>query len=734
MLQVAISSDFLRAFATIPRNKQKAVRRALEKFKEDPTQKSLNYEPISAMRDNKVRTLRAGDDYRIVVIAPPEGNVYLILWVDHHDEAMAWAKNKVFEVNQYTGTFQVWESAEGVAHSPPASDVSASGKKGAAKKAAAARRLLSDHDDDTLLLLGVPEPLLPAVRGLFTEADLDGLARFLPREASDALYCLVSGYTTEQTIDELERRASERKEAAAARIDTRDIAAALEREETKAQFKVLEDGHELNEMLNAPLAQWRIFLHPSQQRLAKLEAKGPIRVLGGAGTGKTVVAMHRARHLAKQALAHSEGRILFTTFTKNLAGDIESQLDALCGPERQRIDVQHLHGWASRFLASRGLEVRYATDAQQNRFWEQAVSEAAPEGLDDPDFLREEWACVVQAQGLLSEMQYLKARRTGRGRRLSRAQRKQVWRVFANYRSQLERAGSMEADDMVREARLLLEQGSAPLYASVVADEVQDFAEGDLKLLRCLAAKGPSDLFLVGDGHQRIYGRAASLSRAGINVRGGRTRRLKVNYRTTQRIRGWAVALLAGMHVDDLDEGVDTLKGYYSLRQGAAPNLAHWATEAEEAEFIVQQLRGWIEAGASEPGFSLSSLCLVARHGRQLEKRYKPLLEKAGIPARLVSKDENKLGEGVRLATMHRVKGLEFPKVIVAGVQDGELPTPRKRLPDETSRQQHEQSERRLLFVAATRARDELVVTGFGAECRLLAAAPVHAPRAAGAA
>jgi mRNA-degrading endonuclease RelE of RelBE toxin-antitoxin system len=714
MPQVAISSDFLVSFATIPRGKQKAVRRALEKFKQDPTQGSLNFEPIHDMRDSKVHTLRAGDDYRIILVAPPEGNVFLIMWVDHHDEAMNWARNKVFEVNQYTGTFQVWEGTEGTAAHQPTNDVSKPKKR--KSDPPSGKRLLSGYDDDTLLLLGVPEALLPAVRALHTEPELDQLARFLPREASDALYCLVSGYTTEQTIEELDRRAGERKAAAAVRIDTQDIAAALERDETKAQFKVLADGHELNEILNAPLSQWRVFLHPSQRRLVEVAASGPVRVLGGAGTGKTVVALHRARHLAKRALG-SDGRILVTTFTKNLAGDLEAHLDALCGPERARIDVQHLHGWAAQFLKSRGSKVSFASDEQRAHHWEVAVSEAAPDGLDDPDFLQDEWSSVVQAQGLLEEGDYLTARRAGRGRRLSRVERKEVWRVFACYRSKLERSGLMEADDIVREARLLMARGGAPLYTAVVADEAQDFSENDLRLLRKLAPEGPDDLFLVGDGHQRIYGRVASLSRAGINVRGGRTRRLKLNYRTTQRIRSWSVALLAGMHVDDLDEGEDTLKGYYSLRQGKAPHCAHFATEAEEAKFVVEQLRTWIDAGKDDPAFGPSSLCVVARHRRQLEGRYKPLLEQAGIPTRLVTREESKLGEGVRLATMHRVKGLEFSKVLIAGVQDGEFPTPRKRHTDEMSRLQHEESERRLLFVAATRARDELAVTGFGKRC-----------------
>jgi superfamily I DNA/RNA helicase/mRNA-degrading endonuclease RelE of RelBE toxin-antitoxin system len=718
MLQVAISSDFLRSFATIPRNKQKAVRRALEKFREDPTQPSLNYEPIRDMRDSKVHTLRAGDDYRIIVVSPPEGNVYLLMWVDHHDEAMSWARNKVFEVNKYTGTFQVWEGTEakGPGANRPTNDRSPANDVG--KKAATrSKRLLSEHSDDALLLLGVPEPLLPAVRGLHTESDLDALARFLPREASDALYCLVSGYTTEQTIDELERRSQAPQQAPEDAIDTSDLGAALARDETKAQFKVLGDDHELTEILNAPLSQGRIFLHPSQARLVALKSSGPVRVLGGAGTGKTVVAMHRARHLARDVFTGSDQRILFTTFTKNLALDIRAQLQELCGPEVERIDVLHLHGWASQFLESRGVKVRLIAADTARRFWDQAFAEAAPEDSFDLDFYQDEWRAVVQAQGLLSEADYLKARRSGRGTRLTRPQRQKVWRVLSNYRSRLDRFGSLEADDLIREARLLLEQNdSVPLYSAVVADEVQDFSEGDLELLRRLAPEAPNDLFLVGDGHQRIYGRVASLSRAGINVRGGRTRRLKLNYRTTQHIKTWAVALLSGMLVDDLDEGEDSLKGYYSLRRGSEPLLRHWKSEREEADFIVQQIRAWLSDSETQPGDGSTSICLVARHKHQLENRYKPLLQQAGIAARIVTKEERS-GDGVRLATMHRVKGLEFPRVLIAGVQDGEVPHPRKHFADDTARQQHEDSERRLLFVAATRARDALTVTGFGPEC-----------------
>jgi superfamily I DNA/RNA helicase len=265
---------------------------------------------------------------------------------------------------------------------------------------------------------------------------------------------------------------------------------------------------------------------------------------------------------------------------------------------------------------------------------------------------------------------------------------------------------------------LLLEAGKVPQrYAAIVADEVQDFSESELRLLRAMVPQGPNDLFLVGDAHQRIYGHKASLSRCGINVRGLRSRRLRLNYRTTQSIRNWSVGVLRGMSVDDLDEGTDdALKGYHSLRQGELPEVVHHATEKEEAAFIVARIRSWTGEQARRP----SDLCVVARTNGQLEKRYAPLLREAGFPVQFIKRDEASLGDGIRLATMHRAKGLEFPCVLIAGVHEGSVPLALRSYADEMVRKDHLDTEKRLLFVAATRARDELVVTGFGTKSPLL--------------
>jgi len=706
MPQVALSADFLKAFAKIPRSQQKKVRQFLDKFRADPTPASIKYEPIADVRDPKVRTVRIDKAYRGIVIHPPKGDVYLMVWVDHHDEAMGWARNKVFEVNQRTGSFQVWEPVEGAAE-PAAAEPAVPVVE---PEVVGPGFLLAGHANETLLLFGVPEPLLAAVRTLRTDADLDQLAPYLPDEAADALYMLAAGFDPDQTLEELERVTDTGERDVPETVDSQDFVAALERPESKRQFKIVEDDHELHDILNAPLELWRIFLHPSQEKLVKIRSNGPSRVLGGAGTGKTVVAMHRARHLAADVFNTSGDRILFTTFTKNLAADIAHQLDDLCGAERDRIEVANLDRWAHRFLKAQGLRFKTISQDQARRIWSEVYGEVGDEAFSEA-FCVEEWRQVVQARDVVDPEGYLRARRVGRGTRLSRGQRKAVWNMMAAYRRRLERDNLLELDDVIRQARLMIEtEPSLVRYRAVVADEVQDFSPSDLRLLRALVPEGPDDLFLVGDAHQRIYGYRTSLSRCGINIRGRRSRRLKINYRTTERIRNWAVALLHGLEIDDLDEGVDTMKGFRSLRPGVDPRIHHWDTPDEEGAFVVETVKSWLEHRSPE------QICITARRHALISDRYLPLLEQAGIPAvEIKTDDEASLPSGVRIATMHRVKGLEFPCMLLAAIQAGEIGRlQNKDFPDDASLQAFLQQERCLVYVAATRARDELVVTGFG--------------------
>ena len=702
--RVAVSKEFMESYSRLPKVIQKKVREFTEKFQRDPTQSGINFERIEAARDEKVRSVRIDQAYRAIIVHPPKGDVYLCVWVDHHDDAYRWVRDKRFEVNPTTGVFQLFEMVEEAAEEVVARESAVDEQ---------AVELLASFDDEDLLLAGVPAPLLAAVRALQSEEDLDRLAPHLPSEAAEMLYLFAAGYDLVGAIEE-----AERSKAKLAAVDVEDFEAALAKPESRQHFKVVEDERVLEEMLDAPLEQWRIFLHPSQRKLAEIQANGPVRVLGGASTGKTVVLMHRAKHLASEVFNGKDDRILVTTFTRNLAMDLKANLENLCGDAMERIEVTNLHSWCASFMRKQGHRFAIVDEPERERLFDQARSEMG--GDEFPlRFYREEWDQVVQAQDVRERDGYLTARRVGRGTRISRRQRAQIWQVLARYRELLQENRWMEWQDAVRETRLFIEkQKIATPYRSVLADEVQDFTAPELRLLRTLAPVGANDLFLVGDGHQRIYGQPTRLGSCGIEIR-GRARRLKLNYRTTEQIRDHAVAILEGREIDDLDGGLDDMKGYFSLRRGPKPEIQHFAREAEEATSIMEKIKAWLEEVPPE------SICLAARTRAQLRDRYERLFETENIPVVVVEKDPESEARkpGVRLATMHRMKGLEFSRVLLAGIQEGTMPLVQRDgpSPDEASVEDHELKERCLLYVAATRARDELFITGYGTRSPFLA-------------
>ena len=697
--RVAISLSYLDAEARLPQTQQKKSREFLSKFMANPTSPGLNYECIKQAKDPNLRSLRIDKSYRAIVMHPPAGDVYVVLWVDKHDDAYAWACKYRCGINPKVGNLQLFAVEEIAAPTAPLMSPQAV----APTFEAPTHSLFDGIGDDALTAVGVPPMLLPSVRALKTDDDLDSVAPYLPSDAREALYYLASGYSPEDVLEELSRP----KPPAA--VDVEDFGAALDHPVSKATFAEVKTQDELEAILNAPLAQWRSFLHPSQEQLVRWNTNGPVRVLGGAGTGKTVVLIHRAQRLLSEVFP--EGRVLVTTFTRNLANDIAETLKGLCSPtEAARLDVMNIHAWALRYLSKKGGNYRAASPTQRDKLFRQAVEEKGQKAFP-LSFFREEWERVVQDHDVTERSDYLLITRVGRGTPLSRRDRATVWSVFERYRTLLNLERLVEVDDLIREARLDLEAnaGNAP-YCAVLADEIQDFRTADLKLLRALVPKGPSDLFLVGDNYQRIYPRTTSLAACGIEVR-GRSRHLKVNYRTTQQIRSWAVAALQGERLCELDEEANSLKGYHSLRAGTPPVVEHFATFEDEVQSITARVRSWLEAGVPA-----EHLCLTARTNDLLSQRYQPALKQNGIACQLLDADGSAaVGKGVRLATMHRMKGLEFPHVIIAGINADTLPLKLPySFPDEASRDDFETGERCLLYVAATRARDELAVTGWG--------------------
>lgn len=651
--KVALAQDFLVNLATLPSVVQGKILKWALRFQSDPTSNGINYEPIHAARDKNLKSVRIDQDWRGIVFKPPAGDVYVLMYVDRHDAAYNWAEGRRIAINPTTGALQVFavesllEPAMAQARN---TEVALAHMAEPAKAAAPIFLSLSDQD---LLAIGTPQELLTQVRSIQSEAELDALQSFLPVEAYEGLFLIAAGDTVSDVLIARETRIDKP-------IDTEDFAAAIETPESQARFVVVADEETMVAMLNAPLAQWRVFLHPTQRKLAQGDRSGPMRVLGGAGTGKTVLAMHRAKWLAEQRAA-TDKKVFFTTFTRNLAADIEENLKTLCNPSiMQRIEVKNLDAWVNSFLRRHKYEHKIIYNRKHDEAadaWQSALALQDSSLALSAAFYEEELERVVLAQGVTTRDEYRMAKRTGRGTVLNRGKRDAIWPVFEEYRAQLASRKLKEVDDAYRDAAALL-QDKPQGYSSVIVDETQDFGPQALRLLRALVPKEKNDLFFVGDGHQRIYSRnRASMSACGIDIR-GRARKLYLNYRTTEEIRRLAVATLEGCEVDDLDEGADEVKRYKSLSHGPAPRTLDFP----HLEDALASLSPLLKASLAEG----RSVCVIVPTKHDASAVNASL--KAGkISATILGPDERDQpdSKSVRIATMHRSKGLEFDEVVL---------------------------------------------------------------------
>jgi UvrD/REP helicase N-terminal domain/UvrD-like helicase C-terminal domain len=659
--KVALSQDFLLHLAKLPAVVQGKVLKWAIRFQTDPTASGFNYEKIRAARDPHLRSVRIDGDWRGIVFVPPRSDLYILLYVDHHDEAYRWAENRKLTINPVTGAMQVVLIEEVSAPPEPA----APAVRWSQPEMVARQRLFAALSDADLLSLGTPADLLARVRQIASEAELDALQPVLPIEAYEGLFLVAAGDTVSQVLSARETQVDRP-------IDTEDFARSVETAESQSRFVVVDNDEALTAIMNAPLAQWRVFLHPLQKRLAVGDRSGPVRVLGGAGTGKTVLAMHRAKWLAEYATPEGK-KVLVTTFTRNLAIDLETNLNTLCTRDiMSRIEVRNLDAWVLRFLRSKRYEqsIVYGRQDEAAACWHLALAvKDAALGLDD-DFYAAELEQVILAQGIATLDAYRSARRVGRGVVLSRAKRDAIWPVFEEYRAQLASRRLKEVDDAYRDAAQLIEKDRYYPYSAIVVDETQDFGPQALRLLRALIEPGKNDLFFVGDGHQRIYHRnKAAMSRSGIDIR-GRARKLYVNYRTTDEIRRQAVALLEGVTVDDLDDGTDDNSRYKSLSHGPAPIVESCPSREALIERVKAILADW---GVVPEVAHLGATCIMAE-SKASRDQLRTALGSAGYAVESIEADTRVRAEAncLLFATMHRAKGLEFQNVIVTSIAVGQ--------------------------------------------------------------
>jgi hypothetical protein len=687
-----IDKEFLSGYAKLEKSVQRAVDKTFELFAEH-THAGLHLEKLRNAKDPRIRTIRITDFWRGVVLAPERGDEYLLLTVLPHDKATAFATSKKFTVNHALGVLEVRDQSALEGFQPALAQ--------AADKTAT--RLFDGVNDSDLILLGIDSDILPVVRLLTSEQHLLALGGLLPEPQYNALIALATGMTPDEAWQEISTYLADTEPPD--EVDQNDLGAAIER--TPDRYVGVSGPDELADILAHPFAAWRTFLHPRQRRVAyRPSHRGPVLVSGGAGTGKTVTVLHRAAFLAKRLPPGTGKDILITTFNRGLADSLDELLAVLVEDDtvRGRIDVVNVDQLANQIVRNaEGRKVDIVDRPTVDKLWHDASQ--ATGGSLSASFLRGEWERVILAQDLPDRDAYLACERPGRGKpvRTHSLVREQAWSAISGVLDQLRRTDAGRTHLQVAAAAAnLLAQRPVPPYRHVLVDEGQDLHPAQWRLLRRAVPRGADDLFIVSDPHQRIYANQVSLAKLGIEVR-GRSSKLTVNYRTTEEILMWAVRMLAGRPAQGLDDMEDTLAGYHSPMHGGRPVIAAFPNWSSELDGIVATVRAWLDAGVEPHAIGVAARTTAKCRDIQ------SALAGAHISARAP--------HGVRVRTMHKMKGMEYRCVLVAGVDAATVPmaaalTPRDE--DPVAHEQDRQRERCLLFVACTRARDALHVTHSG--------------------
>ncbi|GAA1376682.1 UvrD-helicase domain-containing protein [Catellatospora chokoriensis] len=695
-LRTLVSAD--KEIMKLSRTDKGAVYEFQHKFRHNPANPGLHLKQLKG--DAKLWSARVNAELRAILLHIAAQD-YLLIDVKHRKEVYDDLDRYTYKVNRVTGGIEVIDLE-------PVGD-SIIGRLLPAESAP----LFAKFSDAQLLELGVAEPLLEHVRKVSNEEELLALLEIAPQLTADVLFALNDGMTYEQVREQVTDpvRSDDL-------VDPDDLVAAVARPATQ----VTSDDEALQAMLGESFERWQIFLHPTQRKLVEKTTSGATRVGGGPGTGKTIVALHRVAHLAAELEAGADKPILLTTFNRNLAADLRTRLIALGGQELlARVEIINIDKLASRIVAESktGVGKRVVDDTRVADQWRAFLAEIGETGWD-AEFLTAEWTQVILGQVLNSRSEYFKARRPARGRPVSREERDEIWRLTERFATWLDNQGIWTWRQVAAEAARLEIDRAARIdevgpggslrhrYRHVVVDEAQDLSAAHWKMLRAMVPVGSDDMFLVGDTHQRIYDNHVTLSSLGINIR-GRSARLTLSYRTTRQILAAALEMMTGEVYDDLDGGEDNLAGYRSLLRGGRPTFHAASTWAQEKNNIADQLQAW-----GNPVDGSVAICVPTR---ELVAEVTARLQADGVAVVEIGPDGPKGGEGVHIGTMHRFKGLEYQRMIIAGVSDGLVPRQmigQWRDTEPKRYQRERQRDRSLLFVAATRARDELAVFWHG--------------------
>ena len=669
-----IADTFVDSLAKLNNQEQKAVKTTVFDLQVNAPTGGMNFHRLDRAQDPNFASVRVSRDLRLIVHRG-QGSL-LICYVDHHDPAYRWAERRKIEIHPTTGAAQLVEIRETVQEIVIPSYVTEERPKPA---------LFDSLSEDQLLAYGVPPEWLGDVLAATEDTYLE-LADHLPAEAAEALLELAVGGVPEI-------------------LPTPPVVTdPFEHPDALRRFRVMGDTEELARALEYPWEKWTVFLHPEQRRFATGDYNGPARVSGSAGTGKTVVALHRAVHLAKN---HPAARVLLMTFSDTLAHALQVKLRRLIQNQPHlgdQIEVYALNALAERlYQLNIGKFVLAAPETIRTLLAEAAKSQG--QESFSLRFLVTEWEQVVDAWQLDSWEAYKSVRRLGRQTRMPENRREPLWAIFEQVQTALKTQGLLTYAGLFRELAEHYGTGRSAPFNFLVIDEAQDVSVMQLKFLAALAGNRPNSLFLAGDLGQRIFQQPFSWLSLGVDIR-GRSKTLRINYRTSHQIRMQADKLL-DPEIADVDGNTEKRTDTISVFNGPTPDIVVYETEDEEMDAVAQ----WLSIRLKE-SLEPEEIGVFVRSEAELA-RAKNAIERAGLSCKLLDEKIDTTIGYVSVCTMHLAKGLEFRAVAVIACDDEVIPSQERieTMADMADLEEVYNTERHLLYVACTRARDHLLVT-----------------------
>lgn len=674
-----IADTFTDSLARLTGDEQKAVKTTAFDLQMNPAHPGLQFHKLDKAKDKNFWSVRVSSDIRLIVHKTQSS--LLLCYVDHHDKAYDWAERRKLETHPKTGAAQLVEIRETVKEILVPVYVQEEIKQQAQPKP-----LLFEHlKDDDLLSYGVPPEWLKDVREA-NEDSLLALSDHLPAEAAEALLEIATGG----------------KPVAPRPVEP--VTDPFEHPDAQRRFRTLSNVEELERAFAFPWDKWMIFLHPDQQHLVDRDYNGPARVTGSAGTGKTIVALHRAVHLARQ---HEDARVLMATFTDALANALDTRMKRLVQSEPRladQIEVRSLQALGERLYKAR-IGTPKLVPAEEVADFIRVIGKEVEGHKFRQSFLVAEWEQIVDAWQLSDWEAYRDVSRLGRKTRLPEAQRAMLWSIYSKVREALKARGLITTSQLFTElAEAIIKDGKLP-YDFVVVDEAQDLSVAQLRFFAAMGSDRPNALLFAGDVGQRIFQQAFSWLSLGVDIR-GRSRTLKVNYRTSHQIRSQADKLL-DPQVTDADGQAEDRSDTVSVFNGPVPAVKVYPSEQGEIDAVAAQVKAWHDGD-----IAAHEIGIIVRSAAQLH-RAKAAVAAAKLPWRILDERIEPAEGEISIATMHLAKGLEFRAVVVMACDDEVIPLQERiaAIGDESDLKEVYDTERHLLYVACTRSREQLLVT-----------------------